>query len=44
MIVIGLVGVGAAIIDYTSDIMFIGYAGSAILTIATGVLFIRTKD
>ena len=44
MVVIGLFGVGVAVSDYTSALMGIGYVGAAILTIATGVLFIRTKD
>ena len=44
MVVIGLIGLGTAIVDYTSDIMLIGYLGMAILTIASGVLINRAKD
>ena len=44
MVVIGLIGVGTSIACYTSDFMMIGYIGSFILTLATGVLVIRAKD
>ena len=44
MVVIGLFGVGVAVSDYTSPTMAVGYIGSTILTLATGVLVIRTKD
>ena len=44
MVVIGLFGVGVAVSDYDSAIMGIGYIGGAILTLATGILVIRTKD
>jgi hypothetical protein len=44
MVVIGLIGVGMSMADYTSDFMLIGYAGAAILTLATGVLVIRAKN
>jgi len=44
MVVIGLIGVGVAVGDYTSDLMMIGYIGATILTLATGFLVIRAKD
>ena len=44
MVVIGLIGVGVAVGDYTSDLMGIPFIGGAILTLATGVLVIRAKD
>ena len=44
MVIIGLVGAGTSIADYTSNFMVIGYAGASILTLATGVLVIRAKD
>jgi len=44
MVVIGLFGVGVAVSDYTSPTMAVGYIGSTILTLATGVLVIRAKD
>ena len=44
MVVIGLIGVGTSIADYTSNFMMIGYAGASILTLASGVLVIRAKD
>ena len=44
MVVIGLFGVGVAVSDYTSYFMMIGYIGATILTLATGVLVIRSKD
>ena len=44
MVVIGLIGVGVAVSDYTSPLMGIPYIGGAILTLATGILVIRTKD
>ena len=44
MVVIGLIGVGTSIADYTSNIMMIGYAGASILTLASGVLVIKAKD
>ena len=44
MVVIGLIGVGIAVSDYTSPLMGIPYIGVAILTLATGILVIRTKD
>ena len=44
MVVIGLIGVGIAVSAYTSPLMGIPYIGGAILTLATGILVIRTKD
>ena len=44
MVVIGLIGVGVAVSDYTSPLMGIPFIGGAILTLATGILVIRTKD
>ena len=44
MVVIGLGGVGTSVVDYNSDFMLVGYAGAAILTLATGILVIRAKD
>ena len=38
------IGVGVAVSDYDSPIMGIGYLGGAILTLATGILVIRSKD
>ena len=43
MTVIGLIGVGVAVSDYTSPLMGIAYIGGAILTLATGILVIKTK-
>ena len=44
MVVIGLIGVGAAVSAYISPIMMIGYVGATILTLAAGILAIRAKD
>lgn len=44
MFLIGLVGLGSALAAYTSPIMLLSYAGMSILTLATGVLVIRSKD
>lgn len=43
-IVIGLAGAIIAIIDYSSDLMIIGYLGNAILLVITGILTIRSKE
>jgi len=44
MVIIGLIGVGVAVSDYTSPLMTIPFVGGTILTLATGILVIRTKD
>ena len=43
-VVIGLIGGGVAVGDYTSELWGIPFIGGAILTLATGILVIRTKD
>ena len=44
MLIIGLFGVGVSVSDYTSPIMAIPFIGTIILTLATGILVMRTKD
>ena len=44
MVVIGLIGVGTAVSSYQSNIMIVGYGGWIILTLATGILVLRSKD
>tara|TARA_Y100000817_G_C16726724_1_gene486104 strand:+ start:190 stop:819 length:630 start_codon:yes stop_codon:yes gene_type:complete len=43
-IVIGLAGAIIAIVDYSSDLMIIGYLGNAILLVIAGILTIRSNE
>jgi len=42
-IVIGLVGSVLSLWDYTSDLMFVWYLGSALLALISGILILRSK-
>lgn len=44
MLVIGLLGTGSAVSVYYSPIMMIGYVGSTVLMLATGILVMRARD
>jgi len=43
-IVIGLVGSVLSLWDYTSDLMFVWYLGSALLALISGILILRSKE
>ena len=44
MVIVGLIGVGVAVSNYSSPLMGIPFIGGMILTLATGILVIRAKD